>query len=191
MTLFVAAYAGLPQQAWSQNATAASQHEKQCFVPKDEIEVLTALLRSDNASPQVLVTKTEYPYADVDYLNLQLAAKARGIPPEVRTDFKEKNRSSCLIQPFTGIRGLHFIPKREEELLFRVPSKGWSEFHKKYGKEADMVWVSRIGFNAEKKLALVHISGAIASMTGGGTLYLLESKDGKWVVKSQVETWTT
>lgn len=184
------AYAGLPQQVWPQNITATNEHEKQCFVPKEEIEVLTAHLKPGNA-PQVLVTKTEYPYADVDDLNLQLAAKGRGIPPEVRTDFKEKNKSSCLIQPFTGIPGLHFISKQEEDLMFRVPSKGWSEFHKKYGKEADMLWVSRIGFNAEKTLALVHISGAIAGMAGGGTLYLLEFKDGKWVVKSQIATWTT
>lgn len=138
----------------------------------------------------MLVTKTDYSHADVDYLNLQLAAKGRGIPPEVRTDFKEKNRLSCLIQPFAGIGGLQFISKREKDLMFRVP-KGCSKFHKKYGKEAEMLWVSRIGFNAEKTLALIHISGAMGSMAGSGTLNLLELKERKWVVKAQIETWTT
>jgi hypothetical protein len=128
---------------------------------------------------------------DVDALNLQLAAKGRGISSDVRTDFKEKNKSSCLITPFARIPNLHFMSNREHDLMFRNASTGWSDFHKKYGKQAEILFFSRVGFNSEKTLALLHVSGGTGLMGGGGTLYLLDRKNGKWAVKALIQTWAT
>jgi hypothetical protein len=189
--LFITASTISPKQLWSQASDITAQQDKPCVFQAEETEVLTSYLRQGTASLRVLVTKTDSQYIDVDALNLQLAAKGRGIPPDVRMDFSDKNKSSCVIQPFTGIPNLRFISKHEENLMFQVPSKGWSKFHKKYGKEAEMLWLSRIGFNSEKTLALLHVSGAMGGMAGGGTLYLFERKDGKWVIKSQIQTWFT
>jgi len=180
-----------PQQHVTQAANRTAQQEKLCTVRDEEIEVFDSYLKEGIASPQVLVTKTAPPHVDVDALNLQLAAQGRGIPPDVRTDFKEKNKSSCLIKPFAGIPNLHFVSKREHDLMFQRASTGWSDFHKKYGKEAEILLFSRVGFNPEKTLALLHISSGMGRMAGGGTLFLFERKNSGWVIKSHIQTWIT
>ena len=138
------------------------------------------------------MTTIEVPHVDVDSLNLQLAAQGRGIPPDVRADFQEKNKSSCVIKPFVDLPNLYFISRREHDLMFRTSlKKGWSELHKRYGKKAEVLFLSRVGFNRDKTLALFHISNGIGPMAGGGSLYLCERKNSKWVVKSHIQTWTT
>jgi hypothetical protein len=102
-SLFIVVGLAAPQQCVAQSANSTAQQKKLCTVQSQEIEVFDSYLKEGIASPQVLVTKTASPHVDVDTLNLQLAAQGRGIPPDVRTDFKEKNKSSCLIKSFTGI----------------------------------------------------------------------------------------
>jgi len=172
-------------------ADSAAQQNKLCTVQREEMEVFASYLKEGIASPQVLVTKTVPAHADVDALNLQLAAQGRGIPPDVRADFKEKNKSSCLIKPSAGIPNLHFVSKHEHDLMFRKASTGWSDFHKKYGKEAEILLLSRVGFNPEKSLALLHVSSGMGSMAGSGALYLFERKNGEWVIKARIQTWIT
>ena len=175
----------------AQAANRTAQQKKLCTVPGEETEVFDSYLKEGIASPQVLVTRTARPHVDVDALNLQLAAQRRAIPPEVRADFKGKNRSSCLIKPFAGIPNLYFVSKHEHDLMFRKGLTGWSDFHKKYGKEAEILFLSRVGFNPEKTLALLHVSSGTGGMAAGGTLYLFERKNGKWVIRLHFRTWTT
>jgi hypothetical protein len=190
--LLIMAGLAAPQQSVAQAADRTAQQKKLCAVQGEEIKVFDSYLEEGIGSPQVLVTKTVLPdFVDVDALNLQLAAQGQGIPPDVRADFKEKNKSDCLIKPFAGMRNLHFVSKHEHDLMFRKDSTGWSGFHKKYGEEANILLLSRVGFNPEKTLALLHVSGGMGSMAGGGTLYLFERKNGKWVIKSHMRTWIT
>ena len=112
-----------------------------------------------------------------------VTAQGRGIPTEVRADFNNKNKSSCVIQPFDGVPNLRFISKSEER---HILAAGTTEFDKKYGKGAEIVAVSRVGFNSDKTLALLHVL-----YSSSGELYLLEHKDGKWVIKFYVQTKAT
>ena len=163
---------------------------KICSLQKQEKEVYVDYLRAtaSSAGVRVLVTMTDAVRPDLDSLNLQLAANGRGIPPDVRRDFELKNKTTCEIEPIVGIQRLRFISKRDEHSLFKT---GWAEFHKKYGKDAEIDSLSRVGFNADNSLALLHVSGGIGPMGGGGVLYLLERKDGHWAIKTQIATWTT
>jgi hypothetical protein len=189
--LLITAGSVSPKELWAQGRAITTGPDKPCVFEADEMEVVSSYLRQRTAYPQVIMTKTDSPHIDIDAINLKLAANGHGIPPDVRLEFSAKNKSSCVIQPFTGIANLRFISKHEEDLMFQVPSKGWSKFHRKYGKDAEMLWLSRIAFNSTKTLALLHVSGAVAGMAGGGTLYLFEHKDGQWVIKSQIQTWFT
>jgi hypothetical protein len=190
-SLLIIAGLVIPQQRVAQATDGAAQQNKFCTVQGEEIEVFASYLKEGIASPQVLVTKTVPPHTDVDALNLQLAAQGRGIPPDVRTDFKEKNKSSCVITASAGIPNLHFMSKREQDVMFQKAYTGWGDFHKKYGKEAVILLLSRVGFNPEKTLALLHVSSGMGSMAGSGALYLFERKNGKWVIKARIQTWAT
>jgi hypothetical protein len=160
---------------------------KFCYLPKEEVDVYATYLGGEASSNilTVLVTRTDGYIDDVDGYNLRLAAQGHGIPPEVREDFTRKNKSSCVIQPFGGVPNLRFISKSEERNIFAV---GWSEFHKKYGKGSAIVTVSRVGFNTDKTLALLHILGASGHNAAAGELLLLERKNSKWVIKFHIQT---
>ena len=184
--LFVA-LAGVSARA--QNSGMPPRHTAPCSVRKDEIEIYADYLSPGNSSDvTVVVTSTQPSYADVDSLNLQLAAQGRGIPPDVRADFKQKDKSICSMEPFPAGKSIRFISKNENETIFKA---GWKEFHRRYGKDASWLQFSRVGFNSDKTLALLHVSWGADAMAGGGTLYLFERKAGKWVIKSSVDTWTT
>jgi hypothetical protein len=161
-----------------------------CSVQKQEKEVYFVYLRAtaSSASVRVLVTKTEAVRPDLDSINLQLAANGRGIPPDVRRDFELKNKTTCEIEPVVGIQNLRLISEKDKHSLFKT---GWGEFYKKYGKDAEIVSLSQVGFNANHSLALLHVSGGIGPMAGGGVLYLFERKDDHWAIKTQIATWAT
>jgi hypothetical protein len=178
------------RQVWAQTANTAARRHTTCTIQNDEIQVFASFLK-ENVDPHaqtVLVTKTEATDVDVDSVNLRLATQGRGIPSQLRADFKAKNKSSCLIERFAGVMNLTFVSTAERDRIFRT---GWDGFHKRYGKTAVMVVFSRVAFNSDKTLALFNVSTGIDRMAAGGTLYLLEKKDGKWSIKSQIETWTT
>ena len=161
-----------------------------CELTAEETEVFVSYLKAERRSPAltVLVTRTVPTDMDLDTYNLQLAAKGRGIPPDVRVDFKEKNKSGCAIVPFSGVANLHFISKAEHDQIFQT---GWSEFHKRYGEEASVLWLSRVGFNRDKTLALLYVSSGMGRLAVDGVLYLLERKEAKWVIKTRIEIYTS
>jgi hypothetical protein len=161
-----------------------------CTVSRDEVEVLASYLRGLRAGPSliVVVTTTDSNSADVDALNLQLAAQGRGIPPEARADFKRKDEFRCHIRRFRAATNVRFISQHEHDQIFR---SGWREFHRRYGKGAELMTLSRVGFTSDKTLALFHISGGIDAMAAAGYLYVLERKHGQWTKKCEISDWIT
>jgi hypothetical protein len=156
---------------------------KTCSVPREEIEVYAALFDGDRSS--ILSSMTESRDYQIDSMNLQLAAHGLGLPSEARADFTLKNRSTCEIKPFPGFPKSHLIASTDENAIFKV---GWGEFHKRYGKESSIMSVSRVGFNSDKTLALLHMYSACGHNCFAGTMYILERKDGKWVIKISFQT---
>ncbi len=187
LSILFVALAGVSARA--QSSAMPLRHTAPCSVPKDEIEIYADYLSPGNSSDvTVVVTSTQPSDADVDSLNLQLAVQGRGIPPDVRADFKQKDKSICSFEPFPAGKGIRFISKNENDMIFKA---GWKEFHRKYGKQASWLYLSRVGFSADKSLALLHVSVGAGPMAAGGRLYLLERKAGKWSVKTSIGTWTT
>ncbi len=176
--------------ACAQGTVGSPRHQAPCSVSEDEIGVYAGFLPPDQGSSAVTVVEieTQPSNADVDYFNLQLALQGHAIPQDVRADFKQKDKSTCSIVPVPTIKNVHFISKAEHDKLF---NDGWTKFHKRYGKHASWLYLSRVGFSTDKTLALLHVSSGGAPMAAGGRLYLLERKAGKWVIKTSIETWTT
>jgi len=168
-----------------QSAPNTTEHKKYCGFSPGEIDVYKSQLSRDSSRKQtnVMSATTLRWIEDIDSFNLQLAVQGHAIPADVRADFTEKNRNGCLIRPFDGVPNLRFMSSSEEERLF---AKGRSEFNKKYGKDAERVAVSRVGFSSDKSLALLHVL-----YSRSGELYLLERRDGKWRVKFSVQTMAT
>ena len=167
----------------AQTTNEAGANQTFCTVPKDELAALDAVFKGPYDEPEVIVTKTEQ-WTLPNVINLELAARGRGLPPDLRRDFDEKNRSSCTIMPFISNRNVHFISTAEEREIFRI---GWNEFYRRFGKNAGITRVSRVGFNSDKTLALVHVWGAVAANGAAGTFFLLQRNQEKWAVKFSMQ----
>ena len=168
-----------------QSAANTIEHKKYCEFSPGEIDVYKSQLSRDSSPKRAMVVMatTLRWIDDINSFNLPLAVQGHAIPPDVRTDFTGKNRNGCLIKPFDGVPNLRFMSSSEEEKLF---ARDWSEFNKKYGKDAERVAVSHVGFSSDKSPALLHVL-----YSSSGELYLLERKDGKWRVKFNVQTMAT
>jgi hypothetical protein len=156
------------------------------------MRVLVSYLKwsADEKNVTVLVTTTEATGIDIDYANLRLAISGHGTPSEVRNDFKIKQEPACQISPVAGVPNLRFISKPQYERLFSGRN-GWSLFHRRYGHDARLVSLSRVGFDSRKTIALFYATDAIANMAGGGSAYVFRLRDGKWVEDSQASVWQT
>jgi hypothetical protein len=167
----------------AQTTNRSGANRASCTVPNDEIAALDAIHAGTYYNPEVIVTETQQ-WTLPDLINLQLAAKGQGLPPDLRKDFEEKNRSSCKIVPFISNRNVHFVSAAEERKIFQI---GWNEFYRRYGKNAGIEEISRVGFNFDKTLALVHLSGALGATGAAGTLFLLQRIHKKWAIKFTME----
>lgn len=169
----------------AQSGGHSTPSDKNCVLSKPEIEIYRSQLADESLekSLMVIAASTEGWIEDIDSFNLSLATQGRGISPEVRTDFTAKNRVSCVIQPFAAVSNLRFISKNDQK---RLASDDWNTFQRKYGRNAEYVVLSRVGFNADKTLALIHVL-----YSGFGRLYLYELTEGKWRIKYSVPTRTS
>jgi hypothetical protein len=166
--------------------------ELQCSVPADEMQVLTSYLKweADARSVTVLVTTTDTSDIDIDYVNLLLAVRGLGTPPEARQDLKRKNSRGCAINAVPEIRNLRLISQRENDAMFSRRT-AWADFHKSYGKDARLVTISRVGFNPDKHVALFYATGGLGPMAGSCYLYVFELRNGKWVKQAEAPAWFT
>lgn len=163
-----------------------------CFVPKDEVQVLVSYFKwvRDREYTTVVITNTELPDVDVDYANLRLATIGHGVPVDVRTDLKSKATSECRIRPITGIPNLQFISKTAHDEMFRSRT-AWSKFRKRFGKNAELRSVSRVGFNAAHSIAMFYVTGGIGPMAASCSVYVFRRQNGEWIKDSEAILWTS
>jgi hypothetical protein len=77
------------------------------------------------------------------------------------------------------------VPSAEIKASFQAvtgdPMFGWTGFYKRYPDSGGSIMVaSAVGFDAEKRRAMVYMAHSCGSLCGGGTHHLLEKVDGSW-----------
>lgn len=137
----------------------------------------------------MLVTSTDTSEIDVDAANLQLAVKGLGTPSDAREDLKRKIHQTCSM-PDPRVRNVRLLSKAEHDEMFRKV-RGWTTFHKRYGEHARLEILSRVGFSANKHVAVFYASGGIGLRAGGCYFYVFELKNGQWVKRAESPVWNT
>jgi hypothetical protein len=76
------------------------------------------------------------------------------------------------------------VPSAEIRAAFEGPPSpdggAWTEFHRRYPASRGFMQVSAVGFDAEKKRAMVYLAHYCGVMCGGGRHYLLEKREDGW-----------
>jgi len=121
------------------------------------------------------------------------------IVPEVRQHELEQDYNVKLSRPCS----IPSLINASKLLVFSSPAqikrifssndlaKRWSQFHRVFGDDAELLTFSRVAFDHAKQYALVHVSSGVSENGGGGELYLLTRLNGEWLIKRVFPMWVT
>ena len=104
-------------------------------------------------------------------------------------DFLARNQSSVKVaeKPFDADVKVDVVSRKDLPSADN-PEKYWEEFYKKYPRSRGLIALSRPGFDAERKYALVYFHVACGSLCGERGYALLRFIGGRWIVVRRVVT---
>lgn len=106
-------------------------------------------------------------------------------------DFLANNKSRVLLKDlFTLPVKRVFISDEELNIIFK-DKLYWEAFYKKYPNSQGVMTLSNVGFDAQKKQALVYISNSRGSLDAVGIYAVLEKQNDVWRVKEKYEAWVS
>jgi len=164
-------------------------------VEKEEQAVYSSFFKN-YSEPIVILqeTSTEFLPSSSEELQQRMDYIASGLPDasnETLDNYFERNRlQPSHLSPDMQL-GINYILLSEEELstIMNQPN-GWQAFYEKYSPAGYMQF-SRVGFNETLDQAIVYVGSIPGPMMGSGNYYLLEKKDGQWIIKEQVLAWVS
>jgi hypothetical protein len=81
---------------------------------------------------------------------------------------------------------IHFLTSSESKEIWS-DNRGWDRFNRLYPTARGITTISRVGFSANGRLALVYRSGQTDWLGGHDMIYVLRHEQGKWrITKEQV-----
>ena len=106
-------------------------------------------------------------------------------------DFLANNKSRVLLKDlFTLPVKRVFISDEELDSFFKRKLY-WEGFYKKYPNSQGVMVLSNVGFDAQKKQALVYVSNSRGSLDAVGIYAVLEKQNDVWRVKEKYEAWVS
>ena len=113
--------------------------------------------------------------------------------------FFERNKQQIKLSGHFKLKTPYIILAKQEIEDFFKPRievedplhKAWEEFYRKYPDSPGFIMLSRVGFDAEKKQALVYIGHACGGLCGQGRYVVLTKEEGNWEIKNELPLWVS
>ncbi len=116
--------------------------------------------------------------------------KLPGIQADTVADFKAENKTADQFKNEFSLKvPCILVTDEETNAIFRASGDGWYSFYKKYPGAQGILTFSRVGFDRQRKQALVYFGNQRQSLDGAGYLALLAKKDRTWVMVKQTMIW--
>jgi hypothetical protein len=159
-------------------------------IEKEEQAVYSSFFGSTSGMTIVILQDTstnissDDPQQSIDYITSGLPSASK----ETLNNYLERNRQPSQLSPDMQI-GVDYVLLSTDELatVMKQPN-GWDAFYAKYS-HGGYTQFSRVGFNKTLDQAVVYVGSMAGPLMGSGFYYLMEKKDGKWVIKEQVMVW--
>lgn len=81
-----------------------------------------------------------------------------------------------------------YVSEKKLNPIF-VKGGWWDEFYERYPGSSGITELSRPGYSADKRQALIYVSRTSGGLSGSGYLVLFEFQDGKWVIVEEFQQW--
>lgn len=183
---------------------AAPAARSQSSFEDDEYEVYSALISQrfvrEKTKQLVILKETAKQFSPAENAEDVRPMKAR--IPEVSEsaldDFAKKNKQVSTLERRFKFK-VKYVLISDEELdgFFKdgFPGEGfersWKQFYEKYPGSPGYIWLSRAGFDKEKREAVVYVGYMCEQLCGGGVYLRLVRKDDGWKVEQSAGIWVS
>jgi hypothetical protein len=141
-------------------------------------------------------TNSEYAYGPNREMWDEVKLRLRLLTDEVIADYESKRKGEKELRSVFKIPFEYsLISDGELKKIFGDPrehvktDQTWTKFYERYPGSAGYNSLSRVGFDKEKRRALVYFVNWCGSLCGTGSYLLLEKIDGNWTVQERVMIW--
>lgn len=125
------------------------------------------------------------PQKSLDYIRSGLPS----LSDEALDNFVQRNQQSGPIASDMEL-DVDYILLSTEELSEITRQSNWGEvITQKYPGSYGYTMFSRVGFNNSLDQAIIYVGQMAAPLMGSGFYYLMEKKNGEWVIKEQIMAW--
>jgi hypothetical protein len=112
------------------------------------------------------------------------------------TAYRALNKKPWLLQDkFNFPFKYQLVPRATIDAFFEKKNVGgWEDFYKRFPRSGGYVYVSAVGFNPDRTLAMVYAGHSCGGLCGGGGYRFLKKVDGKWTeinFPGQTCTWVS
>ena len=164
-------------------------------IDKEEQAVYSTFFHNTSETIVILRdTQTGFLSSSSEELEERMHYIASGLPAaseETLADFFERNRRQPgQLSPDMQLGVAYVLLSTDEFSAVMNQPNGWDAFYEKYSPSG-YVQLSRVGFNKTLDQAIVYFSSVPGPMMGSGNYYLMEKKDGQWVIREQVLAWVS
>ena len=125
------------------------------------------------------------PQKSLDYIRSGLPS----LSDEALDNFVQRNQQSGPLASDMEL-DVDYILLSTEELSEITRQSNWGEvITQKYPGSYGYTMFSRVGFNNTLDQAVIYVGSMAAPLMGSGFYYLMEKKNGAWVIKEQIMAW--
>ena len=116
---------------------------------------------------------------------------------EIIKDFNSKNLKSHQVErKFTFAGKYELVNKWDLNNIFSSNGfedlfKSWEDFYQKYPKSDGFIEFSRVGFDRDKKRAIIFTNHYCGVTCAEGSYAFYAKENNKWVVKTKVRLWAS
>jgi hypothetical protein len=159
-------------------------------VTKEEQAVYSYFL-SEVGEPAVILQNTSTflietdPQESIDYIKSGLD----GLSDETFDNYLSRNAQPGPL-PANMNLGVKYVLLTPDELTEISSQANWGQvLDERYPGSKGYTIFSRVGFNPSLDQALVYVANVGGPLVGSGSYYLMEKKNGVWVLIEQVNVW--
>lgn len=123
------------------------------------------------------------PARRLETANTSLAAEVKS----AIADLEKKVKTSIPLSKKFSLKKNYVLISQGEVL--GILTSSFAEWDKKYPNSSGIISLSRVGYSADKTIAVVYRTVACSGRCGEGAYYIFEKKDGRWNMKEFIGCW--
>ena len=126
---------------------------------------------------------------DLREVKKYIQSSFKDVSSETIQSFVERNGQPQKLSPNMNL-GVEYKLLNSDELKEITSGPNWNEvLAEKYPGSYGYVIFSRVGFNNSLNQAIVYMGRVEGPMMGSGSYYLLEKKNGEWILMDEIMVW--